>query len=85
MGAAINGILHECFSFIEIIQHLGKRDKMRGVPSILSLLRNEFDNINNTRAGMLDYIYHYEIYITLKSDLCRKKNIINLVIMHATL
>ena len=28
----------------------GKRDKMRGLPSILSLFRNEFNKFNNTRA-----------------------------------
>ena len=31
---------------------------MRGLPSILSLFRNEFNKFNNTRAGMLDSIYH---------------------------
>ena len=35
-----------------------KRDKMRGLPSILSLFRNEFNKFNNTRARMLDSIYH---------------------------
>ena len=30
----------------------------RGLPSILSLFRNEFDKLNNTRARMLDSIYH---------------------------
>ena len=34
---------------------LRKRDKMRGLQSILSLLRNKF---NNTGARMLDSIYH---------------------------
>ena len=29
---------------------LGTRDKMRGLPSILSLFRNEFNKYNNTRA-----------------------------------
>ena len=29
---------------------LGKRDKMRGLPSILSLFRNKFYKFNNTRA-----------------------------------
>ena len=29
---------------------LGKRDKMRGLPSILSLFRNELNIFNNTRA-----------------------------------
>ena len=33
---------------------------MRGLPSILSLFRNEFNKINNTRARMLDSIYHIE-------------------------
>ena len=37
---------------------LGKRDKMRGLPSILSLFRNKFNKFNNTRAQMLDSIYH---------------------------
>ena len=36
----------------------GKRDKMLGLPSILSLFRNEFNKFNNTRAQMLDSIYH---------------------------
>ena len=40
------------------LNELGKRDKMRGVPSILLLFRNEFNKFNNTRARMLDYIYH---------------------------
>ena len=34
------------------------RDKMRGLPSILSLFRNEFNKFNKTRAQMLDSIYH---------------------------
>ena len=33
---------------------LGKRDKMSGMPSILSLFRNKFNKFNNTRACMLD-------------------------------
>ena len=31
---------------------------MRGLPSILSFFRNEFDKFNNTRTRMLDSIYH---------------------------
>ena len=38
--------------FFNLLNELGKRDKMRGLPSILSLLRNEFNNFNNTRARM---------------------------------
>ena len=43
---------------------------MRGLPSILSLFRNEFNNFNNTRARMLDYIYHMKN--TLKSHFWHK-------------
>ena len=43
---------------LNILNEYGKRDKMRGVPSILSLFRNEFNKFNNTRARKLDFIYH---------------------------
>ena len=43
---------------------------MRGLPSILSLFRNEFNKFNNTRARMLDSIYH--MTNTLKSHFWRK-------------
>ena len=41
---------------LNLLNELGKRDKMRGLPSILSFFRNEFNKLNNTRARMLDYI-----------------------------
>ena len=40
-----------------LLKELGKRDKMLGSPSILSLFR-KFNKFNNTRAGMLDSIDH---------------------------
>ena len=43
---------------LNLLNELGKRDKMGGLPSILSLFRNEFDKFNNTRARMLDSFYH---------------------------
>ena len=43
---------------LNLLNELGKRDKMRGLPSILSLFRNEINKFNNTRARMLDSIYH---------------------------
>ena len=43
---------------LNLFNKLGKRDKMRGLPSISSLFRNEFNKFNNTRARMLDSIYH---------------------------
>ena len=36
--------------------NLRKRDKMQGLPSILSLFRNEFNTFNNTGARMLDHM-----------------------------
>ena len=40
------------------LNELGKRDKMQGLSSILSLFRNKFNKFNITRARMLDSIYH---------------------------
>ena len=59
---------------LNLLNELGKRDKMRGLPSILSLFRNEFNKFNNTRARMLDSIYH--MTNTLKSHFWRKNVII---------
>ena len=42
---------------LNLINELGKRDKMRGLSSNLSFFRNEFYKFNNTRARMLYYGY----------------------------
>ena len=47
---------------LNLLNKLRKRDKMRGLPSILSLFRNEFNKCNKRGARMLDFIYD----ITLK-------------------
>ena len=59
---------------LNLLNELGKRDKMPGVPSILSLFRNEFNKFNNTRARMLDSIYH--MTNTLKSHFWGKNVLI---------
>ena len=59
---------------LNLLNELRKKDKMRGLPSILSLFRNEFNKFNSTRARMLDSIYHMKN--TLKSDFWRKNVII---------
>ena len=41
---------------LNLLKKLGKRDKMRGLPSILSFFRNKFNKFNNTRERILDYI-----------------------------
>ena len=43
---------------LNLLNELMKRDKMRGLPSILSLFRNEFNKFNSTVARMLESIYH---------------------------
>ena len=67
---------------LNLLNELGKRDKMRGLPCILPLFRNEFNKFNNTRARKLDSIYH--MANTLKSDFWRN-NRYNFVNMYATL
>ena len=53
------------YVLLSLLNKLGEKDKMRGLPSISSLFRNEFNKFNNTRVRMLDSIYH--ITNTLKS------------------
>ena len=55
---------------------------MRGLPSILTLFRNEFNKFNNTRARMLDSIYHMTLRLLEISFLPLKRYF---VIMYATL
>ena len=60
---------------LNLLNKLRKRDKMRGLPSILSLFRNEFNKFNNPRARMLDSIYHMTLR-TLKSHFWPKNILI---------
>ena len=62
------------YVLLNLLNELGKRDKMRGLPSILSLFRNEFNKFNNIRAPLLDYIHH--MTNTLKFHFWRKNVII---------
>ena len=43
---------------LNLLYELRKRDKMRGLPRILSLFCNTFNKFNYTGAQMLDSIYH---------------------------
>ena len=52
-----------------------KRDKIRGLPSILSLCRNEFNKVKYKSTNVRLYL-SYGIKITLKSLFCNKKVII---------
>ena len=44
-----------------LLNELGKSDKMRGLPSTLSLFRNVFNKFNNTGARVLSSIYHIKL------------------------
>ena len=43
---------------LNLSNELGRKDKMGGLPSILSLFRNEFNIFNKTGARTLDSIHH---------------------------
>ena len=51
------------YVLLNLLNELGKRDRIRDLPTILSLFRSEFNKFNNTRARMLDYIYHVPLGI----------------------
>ena len=42
---------------LNLLNELGKNEKMRGLPNILLLFFNEFNKFNNIGARMLDSIY----------------------------
>ena len=50
------GIYMSAPVLLNLLNKLGKRDKMLGLTSFLSLFRNKFNKFNNTRARMLDSI-----------------------------
>ena len=66
-------VLHKCSCFIVFIKWVvGKRDKMWGLSSILSLFHNEFDKFNNTEVTMLDFIYHLNLKLLWNRAFCKK-------------
>ena len=46
------------YVLLNLLNELRKRDKMRGLLSILSLFPKKFNKFNYTGARMLDSIYH---------------------------
>ena len=43
---------------LNLLNELGKRDKMLGLPSILFLFLSKLNIFNSTEARILDSIYH---------------------------
>ena len=54
----IRGSYMSAHVVLNLLNELRKRDKMRGLPSILSLFRNGFNRFNSTGVQMLDSIFH---------------------------
>ena len=53
---------------LNLLNELRKRDKMRGLQSILSLFRNKFNKFNNTGSGKnVRFYLSYDIKIIFKS------------------
>ena len=55
---------------LNLIKELRKRDKIRGLQSILSLFRNEFHKFNNTGSPILDSIYHMSLTLLKSRIFC---------------
>ena len=53
---------------LNLLNELGKRAKMRGLSSILSLFRNEFNKFNNIRARILKPHSHCAGVATVHPD-----------------
>ena len=68
---------------LNLLNHLGKRDKIRGLPSFSSLFCNKFNKFCNTWAQILDSIYHMTIKLPWNLISCVKRY--NFVTMYATL
>ena len=59
-----------------LLNELRKRDKMRGLPSIIFLFRKEFNTFNKTGARMLDSIYHMQLYFCRETlGLCHMQDV----------
>ena len=57
---------------LNFLNELRKSDKMRGLPSILSLFRKEFHKFTNTGARILDSVDHMTLKL-LKNLIFGKK------------
>ena len=58
---------------LNLLNKLTKRDKMRGMPSILSLFRIEFNKFNYTGGKNVRFYLSHDIEIILKSYFGLKK------------
>ena len=54
----LRGFFLSAHELLNLSKELGNKDKMLGLPSILSLICKEFNKFNNTGARILDSFYH---------------------------
>ena len=66
---------------LNLLKELEKRDKMQGLPSILSLFRDRFNKFNNTGAWMLDSNYHRALKFLKTRFFGEKTSILHNIIM----
>ena len=69
---------------LNLLNKLRKRDKMRGLLSILFLFRNEINKFNNTLARMLDSIYHMTLRLLWKLIFAKKRYNFVITVMYYT-
>ena len=62
------------FVLLILLNEMGKRDKMRGLLSILSLFRNEVNKFNKYKSMKVRFYLSYDIKNTLKSNFRCKKH-----------
>ena len=80
------------YVLLNILNKWRKRDKMGGLPSILSLFRSEFNKFNITGARMLDSVYHMiskllknHIFGLKTSRFCHRNVIMDVIMLHTNL
>ena len=68
---------------LNLLNELGKSDRMRGLTSILLLFRNKFNKFNNTGAQMLHSIYHMTLKLIKNHTLGMKtsKHLLRNIVM----
>ena len=71
---------------LNLLNDLKNRDKIRGLPSSLSLFRNKLNNFNTTGAHMLDSIYHVTLKLLwIRVFACKRQNSSPYTCIYATL
>ena len=62
---AYRGSYMSAHVLLNLLNELGKSDKMRGFPSILSPFRNEFNKFNNTSSMNVRFNLSYDKYFEI--------------------